>query len=166
MLPDEILSNGGHVSESVCRTRRLPAVELASFPALSLFFKLTCLRFNTDGRSVPNNNAPCIDAAMANPTRQSSQCCRVVLGGLSIHRRFDCGRRCGRSLGGDLLGKHPMLVGAIAGPTFVFADPFAAAAAGNAGVHRDQPSDRGTGQRSGLATSGTVLERRASVSDD
>ena len=36
MLSDPILINGGHVSESVCRTRRLPALEFASFPALKI----------------------------------------------------------------------------------------------------------------------------------
>ena len=34
MVPDAILSNGGHVPESVCRTRRLPAVESTSFASL------------------------------------------------------------------------------------------------------------------------------------
>lgn len=36
MLADAILSNGGLMSESVCRTRRLPAVDLASLPALEV----------------------------------------------------------------------------------------------------------------------------------
>jgi len=37
MLPDTFFNNGGQGSESVRRTRRLPAVELTSFPALEFF---------------------------------------------------------------------------------------------------------------------------------
>ena len=74
MFSDLLLSNGSPVPEVVCRTNEhcVPAATYDLFLRCSSR-KLTRWRLGWAARSVPKSIAPCMEAATAHPTRQSSQ---------------------------------------------------------------------------------------------